>query len=390
MQRIPASLLLTVILTLVFSFQSANAKPLRGYNVNVAELYDCYIAKESGQTKNCTTLEDAKASGATLVRLSFSKIPLMNQRTLELAQFDEKPWIAFHKITSKARQLGLAAIIDPHAMPGAAKFTSLSATDEFWDGLNSPAQVALLKLWRTIAWQSVGYGDAIYAFDLINEPYDVPAGANLNAIYRRLVRTIRNIDPDRTLILDFHNQSYYDVVEDTRQPLNPRFYDPGDKGVDGNAKGTGRLLYSTHFYWPLDYTHQGIRITKGDGSVKDRIANRRWPSDEVSEREGLPFNKSSLEKRLTGVKRFAQAHGNWRMFIGEFSTSACPDCGWDTSASTTAGLTVRGGDQWLSDVVSIFRREQWSWAYHSLNGADFWEATKPAARLAHVSRLLRQ
>ena len=353
--------------------------PLAGFNVPVRDLYDC----RRGAKRGCLTLRDAAADGARVVRLNFAKLPLMSQKPPYA--FDEEAFDFLRILLNEVSGLGLVAVIDPHAMPGADRFTTIEADDAFWT--DAAAQDALVALWRRIGWRTRGYGDTVHAFDLINEPYAVPPGGALNALYRRLVRAVRHVDPDRSVILDFYPQHYHDVVSDTHRPQPPRYYDAGDAGRDGNARGRGRIYYSTHLYWPLDYTHQGISIPRGDGSVREAPAGQRWP-DPDRRTNDTPWTAEGIARRLVGVTRFADTHGNWRMFVGEFSSSACADCAWDTRAPNAGELPANGGDVWLDDVVSLMNDRGWSWTYHSLNGAAFWDAAVPERRRLHLRALL--
>ncbi|MFK7962889.1 MAG: cellulase family glycosylhydrolase [Burkholderiaceae bacterium] len=249
----------------------------------------------------------------------------------------------------------------------------------------------MFRMWRRLAQQTKGSPAIIHGFDLINEPYNVAPGVSLNALYRDLVREIRNIDPNRSVILDFYNQHYHDSdrVPGLFKPQLPTYYDSRDLGTRGNTNLAGRIYYSTHFYWPGDYTHQGISFRTGDGSIKSLPAGQRWP-DAARESNRTPWTRAGLEKRLVGVRRFADRVGYWRMFIGEYSASACPACGWETRDSLTGQRPANGGDTWLYHTANYFDRQGWSWTYHSLNGANFWDAATPRWRWNHIRYLLSQ
>ena len=376
----PAGAALAAALALLLgAVAPAAAQNLRGFNVPVRDLLECGPSRRSSRTgAPCATLADARAAGATVVRLNFALLPLVERAAPHALPAGSRETL--RELVAEAAGLGLRVVIDPHGMPGAARHTTLERDDVFYrrDAAGRRARAALVRLWTELAREFRG-DDTVLAFDLVNEPYDPPPDAPLNALYRRLVRAVAAEDPERDVILDFHHTHYWLGPGDGADGHRPR--EPGWYAPPG---GADRVRYSTHVYWPLDYTHQGIAIRRADGSVVERGAGRRW-EDPDSTTNGRPWTLDGLSRRLAGVIGFAEEHGHERMFVGEFSASACEGCGWEADGGWEE--PAGGGALWLTHATALFDRHGWDWAYHSLNGASYWSASLPPRRWGHLEYL---
>ena len=339
-------------------------------------------------------LKRLRDAGATLVRLDFARMPLMPQDPPYTFDAPETraAWRRFHETIGWADSLGLHVVIDPHAMPGALEHTTVRSGDPFWN--DDAAQSALLALWRRIAREGERHGDVIAGYDLVNEPFGIPDDPkyDLNWIYRRLIEEVRAIDPTVDFYLEFHAQHFWDVSADPAYIAKGTDYIArGPDHYGGDLPGS-RILYSPHLYWPLEYTHQGV--------YPDRMpAGQTWPDPSRFDVRGdgtpdpkRPWTEAGMREYLKGVIRFAEREdvGHDRIYVGEFSTSFCPECGWDANlADATPGRAARNGaDDWLASAVRIFDEYGWDWTYHAANGSDLWNAHVPARREEQLRYLL--
>ncbi|MFA6569484.1 MAG: GDSL-type esterase/lipase family protein, partial [Victivallales bacterium] len=109
------------------------------------------------------------------------------------------------------------------------------------------------------------------------------------------------------------------------------------------------IIYEFHMYSPHAFTHQGLQ-GYGDEGYGPEEKKIHYPGVIG----GIPFNKDYLQKCMQPVLDFQK---KWKapINVGEFSVIS-----WAPPESAAAYLT---------DVISIFEENGWSWDYHSY--ADF-------------------
>jgi endoglucanase len=99
----------------------------------------------------------------------------------------------------------------------------------------------LVAIWRQIAQRYRGLPPAV-VYEILNEPTDNLTAETWNPILQRVVAAIREIDPERTLILE---GAHWASAADLRDTL---WIPQGDRHVVG----------SFHMYAPMYFTHQGF------------------------------------------------------------------------------------------------------------------------------------
>ena len=213
------------------------------------------------------------------------------------------------------KKYGVKVAIDLHGGPGTNQDRFLT-NQLSWD---VPNQNLFVETWEKIARRYKG-NPMIYGYDLLNEPVAENYVRGVEnpwlAISERLVRVIREVDPDTPIITepDFANT----------RPLADR-----------------NVIYSPHFYSPHAYTHQG-----GLGQV-------RWSYPGVI--DGVYWDKEQLRVSMKEVIEFQKKHGV-PIFVGEFSV-----INW-----------AKGGDRYLADMIELFEEYGWDWAYHAFREWDAW------------------
>jgi endoglucanase len=91
-------------------------------------------------------------------------------------------------------------VLDLHSAPGGQSkiFVADPEPDRLWD--SAAAQDRTVALWRMLATRYRGRA-VVAGYDLLNEP-DPPSGVALADLYRRIIRAIREVDPDHLLVIE--------------------------------------------------------------------------------------------------------------------------------------------------------------------------------------------
>ena len=259
--------------------------------------------------------------------------------------FNEENWALLHGLCDAAREAGMYVVIDIHTTPGTERHTTTGPNDLLWK--DPQFHDLLVSTWERIVREFKGRPEVI-GYDLMNEP-GIPADAepgspaDWNALVARLIKVIRAEDPDTPIIVE------PPVVRAPGKLVHDRvtglFYLP-------DPMPDSRIVYSPHFYFPGQFTHQGLR---------GRPDGLKYPGCEApffhpeGGWEKVAWDRSVLERVVQPAVKFQQEH-DAIIFWGEFS----------------APRWAPGADQWVADVISVFEEYGWSWAYHSFREAGVW------------------
>lgn len=302
----------------------------------------------------------AEEWGGNLIRWQLLYIP-HNNPPHDYGAYDR--WLdrALTKLDDVIRwssELGVKVVVDLHSPPGghvARAGAVATAGGEFWS--TPAAQAHFVEVWRRITARYRDERDVIWGFDLLNEPDDrtvTPAAEDWQALAARAGRAIREVDPERTLI-----------VEPT---------------MSGSAEGFAvfqpldltNVVYSFHLYSPFNYTHQGVDAPVAPLAYPGVIDGQAW-------------DRAALEESMAPAIAFAQKH-RVHLYVGEFSALR-----W-----------APGGDRYLADAIAIFEKHGWDWSYHAYREWHGWNLelgpdrddltpnSAPGARLQAVLRWMRK
>jgi len=230
-------------------------------------------------------------------------------------------------ILPSARRYGIKIVVDMHVGPGTS-VNQLLSNQLSWE---PEMQQLLADVWREIA-QKYRNEPAIYGYDLLNEPreenyvYTPGGGLDWNRLAEKVARAIREVDPDRPII-----------VESAQWGSAAGFENLIPIDVPG-------IIYSFHIYSPAEYTHQGIHNRPAGIAYPDEIAGKQW-------------NKGMLEKEMAPVIEFQKKY-HVPIYVGEFGVAR-----W-----------APGAEQWLGDAISIFEKYGWDWSYHAFREYEGWDA----------------
>lgn len=226
-----------------------------------------------------------------------------------------------------AKELGVMIVVDLHSPPGghvAHDGGMAVAAGDFWS--TAASQEHFLKVWRRIATRYKGRTDVIWGFDLLNEPDDrtvTAAGDDWQTLAGRAAKAVREIDPERTLIVE------------------PAMWGSAEGFIGFEPLDLSNVVYSFHMYSPFHYTHQGVDAPAI--TYPDDVDGRRW-------------NKTALEKSMEPAIAFARKY-RVHLYVGEFSAIR-----W-----------APGADAYLRDVIDIFEKHGWDWSYHSYREWHGWD-----------------
>ena len=232
-------------------------------------------------------------------------------------------------------ELGMLIVIDLHTPPGGRDKESNMPLFQ-----KKELQEEFMHSWEVIAKRYKG-NKAVWAYDLINEPCEgtVADGVmNWHALATATAKRVRNIDPDRAIIIEPAPWGSPDSL-DWFEPL----------------EGINNVVYSVHLYLPHTFTHQGV------------YEAAEPPLHYPGEISGKYWDKAQLRNALEPVFRFQKDY-HVHMYLGEFSAIR-----WAPGDSAY---------NYLKDCIEIFEESDWDWAYHAFREWDGWSVEHTGARNA--------
>lgn len=290
---------------------------------------------ENGASRSATDFDDLGAMGVNLVRIGITleHCAQCNAYAIPLKSLVDVDQVLF---LAEARGIHVILTLVPEHPAKAA----------YWK--SAELQASIIDVWSRLAER---YKDrpAMGGFDLINEPN--PPGKAKEAHRRyaefahRLIEAVRKVDPQRMIVYEPapRGNTFY-AFKALEKPL------PYDN-----------VLYSPHFYLPVEVTHQGIKNGRSDEAYPT------WRQD-----------KADLSEYMEPVRTFASKY-KLPIYVGEFS------CVRHAPGDTAY--------RWTKDVVELFEAEGWSWTFHSFRGYHGWDQELPVNALkpesAAAARRLR-
>ena len=302
---------------------------------------------------------DLHRMGATLVRYQmhaswsqFTNAPdavaAFNTRLDEwLDHLDEMlPW---------SRKYGIKICVDMHTPIGGATKEKYSSDMIF---VEKKYEDLLVATWERIARRFKGNEDAIYGYDLFNEPIDREnklTTTTWRAVFCRMIEAIRAIDPVTPIVVEPNCNA------------SPRGFDVkniyGLKGFE--PLPYDNLIYSVHVYQPMDFTHQGLFKKKDEyvprpypGWSRELDPNRERHPGDLGDDNGVAgerWDKEFVRREIQSVRDF-QLKSGARIFVGEFSAAAY----------------APGAEKYLRDLCELFEEYGWDWTYHAFREAHCW------------------
>ena len=275
-----------------------------------------------------------KEWGVTLVRYQMVRGWGRKNDNRDIAEYnrwvDSRLDVLERKVLPCARRHGMKVVVDLHVAPGGRDDSgqmNMLAEPQYAE--------AFVDCWRRIATRFRGNADAIYGYDLINEPSQVEfCECGYWDVQRKAAEVVRAIDPDTTII-----------IESNQWDSPGAFFGLGALDMDN-------VIYQAHMYLPFEFTHQGVNGMKRGFRYPDE--KRGW-------------NRDALVKILAPVRAFEKRH-KAKIYIGEFSAIT-----W-----------AEGADRYIRDCISIFEEYGWDWTYHAFREWTGWSVEHEGPDADHL------
>ena len=236
--------------------------------------------------------------------------------TLGILETNVLPWATAH---------GMRVVVDLHQTPGGRN--KRGENRMFFEERFAERYV---EIWREIA--ALFRGDPrIYGYDLVNEPkQNGPAPFPFDALEKAAAEAIREIDPDATIVVAPNGMG---------QPAGFRNFSP---------LAMDNVVYTTHCYAPMAFTHQGL--PGWPGKAEDGF---RYPNPEKG------WDKDAIRAALAPVADFARRH-HARILVGELSAIT-----W-----------AQGAGDWIRDCTEVLDELGWDWCYHAFRESAVWDVER--------------
>ena len=258
------------------------------------------------------------------------RIPIDEEQMFDEAMNPEsEAFELLHDALGWCEEFGLRAVVDLHILRThyfnadvKPLFTEVKAQEQFYD------------CWRKISAELNKYSNSMVAYELMNEPVaDVPE--QWNVIVNKCLEVVRELEPNRTIIIGANRWQAYDQVKNLRVPAD-----------DDN------IIISFHFYNPFALTHYRASWTdQSDNPLKITYPGYLASADEVATlspelkskygslaEEGGYNDINTLEKQIKQAYDAAAAMGR-KSYLGEFGV--------------IIGADEQSAIRWYRDVVAI-------------------------------------
>jgi hypothetical protein len=160
-----------------------------------------------------------------------------------LLTYDSVGWSRLNDLLRWCKKYSVYVILDLHSAPG-GQSTCWCADPEGVDASLPPRagplwssqkyQDETVALWRKLAHHFKG-NPAVAGYDLLNEPAP-PKGKALIDLYKRLIRAVRDVDPDHLIVLEGSNSSTeFSIFE--QPPCENMVYSPHIYWWSGGSSG---------------------------------------------------------------------------------------------------------------------------------------------------------
>jgi endoglucanase len=112
--------------------------------------------------------------------------------------------------------------------------------------MHSPLEnkMKFISMWKQISLRYKNYSNKLF-FELLNEPVEKLTSDIWNSLAEEVIKNIREENPDRILIIGSSNWNAIDSLEKL------------------NISNSFNIIVTFHFYYPMDFTHQGASWLNG-------------------------------------------------------------------------------------------------------------------------------
>lgn len=211
-----------------------------------------------------------KEAGFSTVRVNLNPFTQMDsQNKINPHWLNTLDWVV-----NKSLEANLMVILDLH------EFTAMADNPE-------AKKEMFLSFWKQVAPRYKDKSDNVL-FELLNEPNQKLTVEMWNTFLADAIKTIRESNPDRTLIIGPGNWNGIESLNTLKLPENDR-----------------NIIVTVHFYHPMRFTHQGASWA----SDYKNLSGIKWT--------GTPEEKEEVESKLKVAADWSLKN-NRPIFLGEF------------------------------------------------------------------------
>jgi endoglucanase len=320
----------------------------RGFN-----LLEKFIASVSNDPFRESDFELIAELGFDFVRLPMSYLCWSDAK--DWHKLDEKTLKEIDRAVELGKQYGVHVNLCFHRAPGYSVDRSVKEPFNLW--MDEEAQQAFDYHWGHFAERYKGIPSRQVSFDLVNEPGFItsepmkPLTAEIySGVVRRVVKAIRNVDPNRLIIADGLWWGR----------------DPVAELADLN------IVQSTRGYEPMQITHYKASWIEGADKwpepawpfVPDAASELRWDNEDMKQyflndlkswgiTPGMEWNKERIRLQMIGPWKKLQEKGV-SVHVGEFG-----------AFSMTPHPVVLA---WMRDLMSQWKDAGWGWSMWNFRG----------------------
>lgn len=239
----------------------------------------------------------------------------------------ERELVWTDKILDQCKLHGITTMIVVYQFPMNPIFNLKQNSLDFWNNVEHLNEV--INVAKIVSSRYADRGTELTGYQFLSEPLVKEGSKNTVPVQwpnllDRIVKTLRQQDRDCWIAVT-----------------------PGPGGIPIGYKtfvklSYKRIIYNFHMYQPHAFTHQGVGEIPIGPKYPGMVRLHYW-------------DKKRLEDTLTVVEIFQKKY-DVPIFVGEFS----------------AARWAEGGEQYILDLVSIFSKNEWGWAYHAYSGSHVW------------------
>ena len=265
------------------------------------------------------------------VRISFNEVVVFDENGQKIPE----AFTLLHQWLGWCNELNLRAYVDLHILRShyyaAAErplFAEVKAQEQFYE------------FWRKLSGELSKYSVDMLAYEPLNEPV-ADEYEDWNMVLNRCIAVIRELEPERTVVVGSNEWSHWDTMKDLRIPEN----DPN-------------LIINFHYYKPPLLTHYNTWLYRGNEvPVMPHYPGQTiWDNDldsaGVHALQGrFVYNIDIIESNFLEVVHYAKKY-NLPIVCSEYGCSAA----------------VQKDDRirWMKDVNTLFERygiasTYWAW-----------------------------
>ncbi len=255
------------------------------------------------------------------------------------------------RIIQWAGNYNIHVILDFHNVPGFTFEWNLLNKNDIWDK-NSLNRKMFLDFWEFFSEHYKDYDNIIY--ELLNEPA-APDNNDWMKLAEETIHVIRINDPHHFIVVESNNWGKTETFTELK-----KFED-------------NKIIYSFHFYEPLLITHQLApwtpffkfykmklsypgSIIPLDKEVTEEIKNENFYYNDYLKLINSFWDKEALQLLMKPVFDFKKKY-DVPVLCGEFGCYVMAD--------------PKTRQNWLEDIISIFRENDISYSYWTYKNMDF-------------------